>query len=216
MVTVDLHIFFLFKNSCLRRSPYRAFPNLYRHCLQRHSACLLDWSHDSHTSRQQWIAPEFSVRDPELERGVYRRECLVSNVPGGRSWIGLLAGVLDWECSPGVWDWEWSAGAHSGHRFPAPSSKLCQIWLRHWRVTLYLRAAVQRRSQQPPKGCGSNTESKHALKHKACPPRVEKNVPSPLNWFWVCLCWRKQRGRLYKNRLIENELPVADLLPSEH
>ena len=24
---------------------------------------------------------------------------------------------------------------HSEHRFPAPSSKLCQIWLRHWRGT---------------------------------------------------------------------------------
>ena len=33
---------------------------------------------------------------------------------------------------------------HSEHRFPAPSSKLCQIWLRHWRGTLYLRAAVRK------------------------------------------------------------------------
>ena len=38
----------------------------------------------------------------------------------------------------------------------APSSKLCQIWLRHWRGTLYLRAAVHRRSQRPPKGSGTN------------------------------------------------------------
>ena len=28
------------------------------------------------------------------------------------------------------------------HRFPAPSSKLCRNWLRHWRSTLHLRAAV--------------------------------------------------------------------------
>ena len=28
----------------------------------------------------------------------------------------------------------------------------CQIWLRHWRGTLYLRAAVHRRGQRPPKG----------------------------------------------------------------
>ena len=41
---------------------------------------------------------------------------------------------------------------HSEHRFPAPSSKLCQIWLRHRRGTLYLRAAVHRRGQRPPKG----------------------------------------------------------------
>ena len=45
---------------------------------------------------------------------------------------------------------------HSDHRFPAPSSKLCQIWLRHWRGTLYLRAVVQRRGQRPPKGSGTN------------------------------------------------------------
>ena len=43
-------------------------------------------------------------------------------------------------------------GAHSEHRFPAPSSKLCQNWLRHWRGTdLYLQSAVHRRCQRPPK-----------------------------------------------------------------
>ena len=41
---------------------------------------------------------------------------------------------------------------HSEHRFPAPSSKLCQIWLPHWRGSLYLRAAVHRRGQRPPTG----------------------------------------------------------------
>ena len=45
---------------------------------------------------------------------------------------------------------------YSEHRFPAPSSKLCQIWLRHWRGTFYLRAAVQRRGQRPPKGSGTD------------------------------------------------------------
>ena len=45
---------------------------------------------------------------------------------------------------------------HSKHRFLAPSSKLCQIWLRHWRGTLYLHAAVQRRGQYPPEGSGTN------------------------------------------------------------
>ena len=49
-----------------------------------------------------------------------------------------------------------SVATHSEHRFPAPSSKLCQIWLRHWRGTLYLRAAVQWRGQRPPKGSGTN------------------------------------------------------------
>ena len=50
--------------------------------------------------------------------------------------------------------WWWHA--HSEHRFPAPSSKLCQIWLRHWTGTLYLRAAVRRRGQLPPKVSGTN------------------------------------------------------------
>ena len=46
--------------------------------------------------------------------------------------------------------------AHSEHRFPAPSSKLCQIWLRHWWGTLYEGAAVHRRRQRPPKGLGTD------------------------------------------------------------
>ena len=45
---------------------------------------------------------------------------------------------------------------HSEHRFPAPSSKLCQKWLLHWRGTLYLRAAVRRRWQRPPKAFGTS------------------------------------------------------------
>ena len=70
---------------------------------------------------------------------------------------------------------------HSKHRFPAPSSKLCQIWLRHWRGTLYLRAAVHRRGQRLPKGLGTNMTveainlaPKHARKQEAHPPRVKK------------------------------------------
>ena len=72
--------------------------------------------------------------------------------------------------------WWWKT--HSEHRFPAPSSKLCQIWLRHWRGTLFLRAAVHRRGQRPPIGlgtdCGSNLAPKHARKHEAHPSRVKK------------------------------------------
>ena len=34
--------------------------------------------------------------------------------------------------------------------------QLCQIWLRHWRGTLYLRAAVHRRDQRPQKVSGTN------------------------------------------------------------
>ena len=46
--------------------------------------------------------------------------------------------------------------AHSEHCFPAPSSKLCQIWLHHWRGTLYLHAAVHRRGQRPRKDLGTD------------------------------------------------------------
>ena len=60
----------------------------------------------------------------------------------------------------GEGDGGWGGGAegesHSEHRFPAPSSKLCQILLRHCRGTLYLRAAVHRRGQRPPKGLGTD------------------------------------------------------------
>ena len=45
---------------------------------------------------------------------------------------------------------------HSEHRFLAPSSSLCQIWLRHWRGTFYICTAVQWCSQHPPKGLGTN------------------------------------------------------------
>ena len=49
------------------------------------------------------------------------------------------------------------------------------------RYLAYLRAAVHRRCQRPPKGlvtnkkyCGSNITSKHARKHEARLPRVKK------------------------------------------
>ena len=43
---------------------------------------------------------------------------------------------------------------HSEHRFPAPSSKLCQV-LYATGYDLYLRAAVHRRSQRPLKDMGT-------------------------------------------------------------
>ena len=54
--------------------------------------------------------------------------------------------------------------AHSEHRFPAPSSKLCKNWLRHWRGTLYLRAAVHRRGQRPPKVLGTDMTAEAAYR----------------------------------------------------
>ena len=45
---------------------------------------------------------------------------------------------------------------HSEHRFPAPSSKLCQIWLHHWRGTFYLCTAVHWHGQRPLKGSGTD------------------------------------------------------------
>ena len=49
-----------------------------------------------------------------------------------------------------------SARPHSEHHFPAPSFKLCQIWLRCWRGTLYLCTAVHRRGQCPLQGLGTD------------------------------------------------------------
>ena len=44
---------------------------------------------------------------------------------------------------------------HSEHRFPAPSSKLYRFSYAT-EGALYLRAAVQRRGQRPPKGLGTD------------------------------------------------------------
>ena len=84
----------------------------------------------------------------------------------------------------GLSDVKWHGAwlyAHSGHRFPAPSYKLWQNWLRHWMGILYLRAAVHRRGQRPLKGLGSkrqdygsNIAPKHVRKHETYPPWVEK------------------------------------------
>ena len=46
---------------------------------------------------------------------------------------------------------------------PAPSSKLCQIWLRQG--TLCLRAAVHRRGQRPPKGLDTSHTPSIAFRH---------------------------------------------------
>ena len=51
------------------------------------------------------------------------------------------------------------------HRFPAPSTKPSLIWLRRWRGTLYLRAAVYRRGQRPPKGLGTNHTPSIVFRH---------------------------------------------------
>ena len=98
--------------------------------------------------------------------------------------------------------------------FPAPSSKLCQKWLHHWRGTLHLRAAVHLPCQRTPKclgtnKTGSNIASKHAHKHEAWPPRVKERlrereregVPSRFKRIWFYFWWRKQRGRLGYKRI---------------
>ena len=69
---------------------------------------------------------------------------------------------------------------HAKHRFPAPSSKLCQIWLHHWRGTLYLHAASCPLMQSAPSkrfgywyDCRSNLAPKHAHKHKKSPISIQ-------------------------------------------
>ena len=81
--------------------------------------------------------------------------------------------------------------------FPAPSSKLCQKWLRHWKDTLYLHAAASERFGYQ-SNCGNSIASKHARKHEVHVPQVKKNT-EVLSWFkqfWFYLCWHKQCGRL--------------------
>ena len=103
---------------------------------------------------------------------------------------------------------------HSEHRFLAPSSKLSQnwnsarVWLRHWRGTVYLRAAVHQRCQRPPKGVGTSHTGcsiayKQARKHEAWPPRVTFFFKGQFRFkrYWLYLCWRKQRMRISKKRL---------------
>ena len=53
-------------------------------------------------------------------------------------------------------DTAWGPSTHPEHRFHALSSKLCQNWWHHRWGTLYLRAAVHRRCQHPPKDSGIN------------------------------------------------------------
>ena len=92
--------------------------------------------------------------------------------------------------------------SRSERRFPAPSSKFCQIWLRHWRGTLYLRSCPPTRSASSERfgyyDCGSSLAPKHPRKHEAHPPRVKKRkkVPSRFKRFWFYLSRRKQHCQL--------------------
>ena len=90
---------------------------------------------------------------------------------------------------------------HSEYHFPTPSSKLCQIWLRHWRGTLYLWSAPSERFGYW-YDCGSNLAPKHALKHETHVKKkfrltqVFKKVLSRIKRFWFYLSWCKQHGNI--------------------
>ena len=85
---------------------------------------------------------------------------------------------------------------------PSPVFWLCQSWLRHWRGTLYLCAAVQRHGQCPLKGLGTDKTVEATwrpstqLNVRRIHPRLKKRVPSRFKRFWFCLSWRKQHGQL--------------------
>ena len=86
----------------------------------------------------------------------------------------------------------------------APSSKLCQIWLRHRMGTLYLCTAVHQCGQRPQKGLGTNvTENnlapKNPCKHEMHPLWVKKRSSVSIQTISV---WHKQCGQLRKKRLI--------------
>ena len=139
------------------------------------------------------------------------------------SLVTMLLLSFPWLSETAEWTWlDFLDGgctvvAHSKPRFPAPSSKLCQNWLRHWRGTFYLRTAVQR-CQRPPKGLDtSKIVKKKKKKKKTCrsthlkiearPPQVKKEEEKKKKKEMFCLnsddfglCWSKQRGRLKRNR----------------
>ena len=110
----------------------------------------------------------------------------------GRNWPGRVLGQmrrdkgygvpLQWRNHtrwPSVEETDGKRGleTHAEHCFPAPSSKLCQNWLRHRRGTLYLRAAVHRRGQRPPKGLilkRSNIAPKCPRQHETHSPWLKR------------------------------------------
>jgi len=58
---------------------------------------------------------------------------LWARVAIGNDYVGWSS-LMSVSTPPVLWDGvtaRWGAAPHSEHRFPAPSSKLCQIWLRH-------------------------------------------------------------------------------------
>ena len=85
-----------------------------------------------------------------------------------------------------VSNWVIELNAHFKLDALAPSSKLCQNWLHHWRDTLYLHAAVHRSCQHHPNCLGTNMTvsvrlratfehiSKHTCKHVVHSPALGK------------------------------------------
>ena len=76
----------------------------------------------------------------------------------------------------------------------------------HWRGTLYLRAAVNRRCQRPPKGLDTNKTveatyeniaSKHAREHEARPPRVLGDSGGVVDSLDFCPASLKSLGCFY-------------------
>ena len=96
---------------------------------------------------------------------------------------------------------------HSEHRFPAPSSKLCQIWLRHWRGNaLYLCAAVSTDAVSALRkvwvlnmtveaaSVALKHPHKHELRHKASTSgnfEKEKKSSVSIQTIVVLFCWCK-------------------------
>ena len=115
------------------------------------------------------------------------------NAQGRSCW-----GCVPWSCLKARFHCWWWCLTHS--TLLAPSSKVCQNWLHHWRGTLYLQADVHQCCKRPLKGVGTNKTggniaSKHACKHEVT-SWVKKEVSSRFKWFCFCLRWHKQHGQL--------------------
>ena len=100
----------------------------------------------------------FNLTDRDHRRLRARQSCASGESTGKRSWHSIWQG----ESSAlhrnmhqfSVWT-PFSSSEQTKPRFQAPFSKLCQIWLHHWRVSLYLHTDVHRCCQHPLKGLGT-------------------------------------------------------------
>ena len=117
-------------------------------CLSVHShcQCLPVWKNCG-------LCHNWSLLSAKWNCGVYMSvHCNCQSLPVSlESWLTMQGSVANYLTKTIL-------VAHSKPCFPAYSSKLCQNWLYHWWVSLYLYTAVHWHRQCPPKGSGTNNQ----------------------------------------------------------